>query len=138
MSTEVSENVIVGTYLAKGEIGNVGMPGAPICHFNLIVTPSTHHVSGTVIITQAIPGPNSKITVQVSGRIYPTGYGKVTQVVSLLGEYVQTVNPPGIGAYLAKFEAHMAIDNEWNGKGGFSYAIHNITDVPVRAEIIEG
>lgn len=118
-------------------MGNVGMPGAPICHFNLVVTPSTNHVSGTVVITQAIEGPNSKITVQVSGVIRATGYGKVTQVVALEGEYIQAVNPPAIGSYLAKFNGHMAIDNAWNGQGGFTYGHNNDENVPVRAEISE-
>ena len=137
MSTLEKDQVIIGTYLVRGEMGNVGMPGAPICHFNLVVTPSANHVSGTVVITQAIEGPNSHITVQVSGVIRSTGFGKVTQVVALEGEYVQSVNPPAIGSYLAKFNAHMAIDNAWNGQGGFTYGPHNVENVPVRAEVSE-
>ncbi len=133
MSTATQESVIIGTYLAKGTMGNMGMPGAPICHFNLIVTPSTNHVSGTVIITQAIEGPESSITVQVSGSIRKTGYGDITQIVALKGEYVVSFPPPAIGSYLARFEAHMALNNAWDGKGGFTYGNNNIEDVPVTA-----
>jgi hypothetical protein len=126
-------DLLAGAYLAQGTIGNVGTPGAPIATFSLVVVPSQHSVTGTVVITQAIPGPDSRIVVQVTGKIYATGIGKVTQVVGLQGEYVHSVPPPGLGSFLAKFDAHLAIDNEWNGTGGFSYYQHNIENVPVKA-----
>jgi len=126
--------VIAGAYLAKGTIGNVGMPGAPIAHFSLVVVPASNSVSGTVEITQAIEGPQSNIVVKnVTGQIRATGFGKVTKVVSLEGEYVVSVPPPAIGSYLSKFSAHMAIDNDWNGQGGFSYGNNDVEDVPVKA-----
>ncbi|MFD1601496.1 DUF1842 domain-containing protein [Flavobacterium artemisiae] len=124
-------DLLAGAYLASGTIGNVGTPGAPIARFQLVVVPSQHSVSGTVVITQAVQGPSSHIVVQVKGKIYSTGFGKVTQVVSLHGQYVQSFPPPAIGAFLADFDAHLAIDNEWNGVGGFSYYQHQIENVPV-------
>ncbi|BFM42402.1 hypothetical protein CFS9_10430 [Flavobacterium sp. CFS9] len=126
-------DLLAGAYLAKGTIGNVGTPGAPIASFSLVVVPSQHSVSGTVVITQAIPGPDSHIVVHVKGRIYAAGFGKITQVVSLSGQYVQSVPPPAIGSFLANFEAHLAIDNSWNGTGGFSYWNHHIENVPVKS-----
>ncbi|WP_337967433.1 DUF1842 domain-containing protein [uncultured Flavobacterium sp.] len=126
-------DLLLGAYLAQGTIGNVGTPGAPIAKFSLVVVPSQHSVTGTVVITQAIPGPDSHIVVQVTGKIYGAGIGKVTQLVSLHGEYVHSALPPKIGAFLAKFDAHLAIDNAWNGTGGFSYYEHNIENVPVTA-----
>jgi hypothetical protein len=126
-------DLLAGAYLAQGTIGNVGMPGAPIAKFSLVVVPSQHSVSGTVVITQAISGPDSHIVVQVSGKIYATGFGKVTQVVSLHGQYVHSVPPPAIGSFLADFDAHLAIDGAWNGTGGFSYYQHNVENVPVTA-----
>lgn len=126
-------NELAGAYLAQGTIGNVGMPGAPIAHFSLVVVPSQHSVSGTVVITQAIQGSDSNISVQVTGKIYATGLGQYTQVVSLSGQYVQTVPPPAIGAFLANFNANMAIDGSWNGVGGFSYWQHDIENVPVKS-----
>ena len=126
-------DLLAGAYLAKGTIGNVGTPGAPIATFSLVVVPSQHSVSGTVVITQAVNGPDSHIVVPVKGRIYATGFGNFTKVVSLQGEYVQSFPPPAIGAFLAEFDAHLAIDNEWNGTGGFSYWRHSIENVPVKA-----
>ena len=130
---KVMADLLAGAYLAKGTIGNVGTPGAPIASFSLVVVPSQHSVSGTVVITQAIQGPDSRIVVPVTGKIYATGIGKVTQVVGLKGQYVHSVPPPAIGSFLADFDAHLAIDNEWNGTGGFSYFGHTIENVPVKA-----
>lgn len=126
-------DLLAGAYLAKGTIGNVGTPGAPVATFSLVVVPSQHTVSGTVVITQAVNGPDSHIVVQVKGRIYSTGLGNYTQVVSLQGQYVQSFLPPAIGSFLADFNAHLAIDNAWNGKGGFSYYGHQVENVPVAA-----
>ena len=125
------ENLLEGAYLAEGTIGNVGMSGAPIATFSLVVVPSQHTVSGTVVITQAVNGPDSHIVVSVKGKIYATGFGQFTQVVSLHGQYVQSFTPPAIGSFLADFDAHFAIDNAWNGTGGFSYFNHQIENVPV-------
>ncbi|MBF4470183.1 DUF1842 domain-containing protein [Flavobacterium sp. HJJ] len=126
-------DLLAGAYLAKGTIGNVGTPGAPIATFSLVVVPSQHTVTGTVIITQAVSGPDSHIVVQVKGKIYAAGLGKYTQLVSLQGQYVHSVPPPAIGSFLAEFNAHLAIDNAWNGVGGFSYWRHTIENVPVKA-----
>ena len=126
-------DLLTGAYLAKGTIGNVGLPGAPVASFSLVVVPSQHSVSGTVVITQAIQGPDSHIVVPVTGKIFATGIGKITQVVSLKGQYVHSVPPPAIGSFLANFDAHLAIDNEWNGTGGFSYFGHSVENVPVKS-----
>ncbi|WP_166926172.1 DUF1842 domain-containing protein [Flavobacterium poyangense] len=126
-------DLLAGAYLAKGTIGNVGTPGAPIATFSLVVVPSQNSVSGTVVITQAVNGPDSHIVVQVKGKIYGTGLGQYTQVVSLEGEYIQSFPPPAIGAFPAQFNAHLAIDKTWNGTGGFSYWKHHIENVPVKA-----
>ncbi|WP_456314027.1 DUF1842 domain-containing protein [Pseudomonas shirazensis] len=127
-------DLLAGAYLAKGTIGNVGTPGAPIATFSLVVVPSQHTVSGTVVITQAINGPDSHIVISVQGKIYATGFGQFTQIVSLHGQYVQSFPPPAIGSFLADFDAHFAIDGAWNGTGGFSYFKHQIENVPVATE----
>ena len=118
-------------YLAKGTIGNVGMPGAPIAHFSLVVSPASNSVSGIVEIRQAIN--QTPINVHVTGTIRHTGYGKVTKIVYLSGEYVVSVPPPAIGSYLEKFTAYMDIDNDWDGIGGFTYGNNTIHDVPVES-----
>jgi hypothetical protein len=130
---KVMSDLLAGAYLAQGTIGNVGTPGAVTAKFSLVVVPSQHTVSGTVVISQAIAGPDGHIVVPVTGKIYAAGLGKVTKVVSLHGQYVHSVPPPGIGSFLADFDAHLAIDNAWNGTGGFSYYQHTIENVPVTA-----
>lgn len=122
----------MGAYLARGTVGNIGMPGAPIMHYSLVVVPATGAVTGTVEITQAIPPPYGQIVVpNVQGVIRKTGLGTVTQIVALQGQFIVSVPPPAIGSYLAQFSAHLAIDNAWEGRGGFSYANHVVEDVPV-------
>ena len=125
-------DILAGAYLAKGSMGS-GLAGAPTATFSLVVVPSQHSVSGTVVITQAIQGPDSHLVIQVKGKIYSTGLGQYTQAVTLSGQYVHSVPPPAIGSFLADFNAHMAIDNSWNGTGGFSYWKHDIENVPVKA-----
>ncbi len=135
METKTQESVLIGTYFTEGAMGNFGMPGAPIAHFKLTVTPSAHTVSGIVEITQAIPGPDSSIIVKnVKGTIHATGLGEYTQVVAIEGEYYRTLPPPAIGTITERFTANMAIDNNWNGRGNFTYGQHVITDVPVKSE----
>lgn len=118
---------MMGAYLAKGTIGNVGMPGAPIVNFSLVVVPSTNSVSGEVHVTQAIEGGN--YSGHVTGKIHATGLGKVTQIVALTGQLSQV--GPVIGLF--PFNANMAIDGSWNGEGGFSYLNVHVEKVPVHA-----
>jgi len=118
--------IMAGAYLAQGTIGNVGLPGAPIVNFSLVVVPGQHKVSGMVQITQAVL--NGNYSGQVTGTIYATGFGPITQIVGLTG----AVHQDGSNNYvLLPFEAHMAINGEWVGKGGFSYGNVHVEDVPV-------
>ena len=126
-------DLLAGAYLVSGTIGNVGTPGAPIVSFSLVVVPSQNSVSGTAVIKQAVNGPDSHIVVPVTGKIYAAGLGQYTQLVSFKGQYVQTFPAPAIGAFLADFDAHLSVDAEWNGVGGFSYYQHHIENVPVKA-----
>ncbi|MFD0992871.1 DUF1842 domain-containing protein [Tenacibaculum geojense] len=129
---EEKKSLLASAYLAKGTIGNVGMPGAPIAHFSLVVNAASGTATGLVEITQAIDA--KPIEVKVNGTIRHTGYGNVTKIVNLEGEYVVSVPPPAIGSYLQKFSAYLDIDNSWNGTGGFTYGNQHIKDVPVTAE----
>jgi hypothetical protein len=123
MSTE--QNAIASAYLVKGTIGNSGMPGAPIVHFALVVNPGAHKVTGSVQITQAVQ--NGNYSGHVTGTLYATGFDKATQVVALTG----SISPDGPMPLVLPFEAHMAINGEWTGSGGFHYANVHIENAPV-------
>lgn len=129
---EEPQTNIASAYLAKGTIGNVGMPGAPIVHFSLVVVPNSNTVSGVVEITQAID--NKTIQVEVTGTLRQTGYGKITKIVNLKGQYLVSATPPAIGSYLQDFTAYLDIDDSWNGNGGFTYGNSKVNDVPVSSE----
>lgn len=124
MSTEL--NPIAGAYLARGTIGDVGTPGAPIVHFALVVTPGNHKVTGTVAVTQAVQ--NGNYSGPVTGTIYATGLGPYTQVVTLKGG----VHSDGIMPLELKFDAFMSIDKDWKGIGGFDYGHVHVSGVPVQ------
>jgi hypothetical protein len=129
--TEPQTN-IASAYLTKGTIGNVGLLGAPIAHFSLVVVAATNVVSGIVEITQAI---NAKpIQVNVTGVLRYTGYGKVTKIVSLKGQYIVSLPAPSIASYVQDFTAYLDIDDSWNGTGGFTYGNTEINDVPVSSD----
>jgi len=123
MSTQAQS--ISSAYLARGTIGNVVMPGAPIVHFALVVTPADHKVSGRVVITQATG--NGDYSGQVEGAIHATGLGAVTQVVSLTG----MIYGDGTMPIELSFEANLAINHDWTGQGGFSYGSVHVDQVPV-------
>ncbi|HNW51964.1 MAG TPA: DUF1842 domain-containing protein [Prolixibacteraceae bacterium] len=118
---------IADIYPAKGTIGNVGMPGAPIVHFDLIVVPSQHKVTGYVHITQAVLHGN--YSGEVTGSIYATGIPPFTKIVGFSG-MVHCDDDNSL--VLLPFQASMAINNAWEGKGGFSYGNVHVEDVPVK------
>jgi hypothetical protein len=129
MTTEVGK---VGLYLVNGTAGHAGMPGAPILHFSLLVNAVTGVVTGHARQTQAVDGPRSDISIGVTqGEVWPIGFGQYTKVVVLRGEGVVSVPPPGIGTYGLPFSAVFAVDDQWDGQGGWSLG-GQINDVPVR------
>jgi hypothetical protein len=126
-----SKNAI-GTYLVNAVAGNEGMPGAPILHLSLVVNAATGKVSGQAQITQALPPPYGEVNItNVTGQIHGAGLGPITQLVALSGETVMSVPPPAIGSWLEKFQAHLAINGDWQGRGGWTLGNQTISDVPV-------
>jgi hypothetical protein len=120
-----AQTKLEGAYLAQGTIGNIGMPGAPEVHFSFVVVPSQHKVNGSVQVTQATQ--NGNYSGQVTGTLYATGFGNVTQVVAVSG----SIHSDGDTPIEIPFEAHLAIDGAWSGTGGFAYANTHIENVPV-------
>ncbi|PHS10338.1 MAG: hypothetical protein COA88_02535 [Kordia sp.] len=129
--TLTAENkALIDTYNVIGTLGNVGMPGAPIMHFNLAVVPSENTVSGSVKIIQAIAPPYGQISIQnVKGQIRATGYGDVEQIVALEGNY--TI---GASDVLYSFKASMNLKMNWEGTGTFTYGDQTVENVHVDVE----
>lgn len=129
---EIDMNTL-GTYLVNGHAGNEQMAGAPQLQFSLLVVAATGKVSGHAMITQAVAPPNGEKTINnVTGQIHAAGFGKVTKLVVLEGTYFQTLQPPAIGISEVPFSAHFAIDDEWNGMGGFECGAIRTENVPVK------
>ena len=124
----------LGAYLIKLEIGNVGMPGAPILHVVAVVNASTGVISGSAEITQALPPPNGEIAIpHITGQVRHTGLGGDQLLVTLEGEFVVSFPPPAIGSYLARFSAGLVVDKAWNGHGSYTYNHHTVDNVPVKS-----
>lgn len=123
----------LGTYLVNGQAGNENLAGAPLLHFSLLVVSGTGKVSGHAVITQAVAPPNGEKTINnITGQIHAAGFGPVTKIVALEGTYFQTMQPPAIGIMEVPFTAHFAIDDSWDGRGGFECGATHAENVSVK------
>ncbi len=129
-------------YRVTGTAGNVGVPGAPILHFELLVNSSTGSVSGQAQITQAIAPPNGVIQIDnVTGQVRQLIFGgQVTLLVALQGTYFQKGPPPTEYIILEQFAAHFSVNPEWDGRGSFDYdnGSQVVNDVPVTSSKTSG
>lgn len=134
-------NVNLDLYSVQCTAGNVGMSGAPILHFHLLVHAATGKASGQASITQAIAPPNGNIVIHhVTGQVRKLGFGHgpITQVVSLEGVYTQFGPPPTEYVIERQFRAHFATDSHWNGRGGFEYGGRDVENVPIKNSVSTG
>jgi hypothetical protein len=128
----------IGLYLESGVAGNQGTPGAPLLHFHLVVNAVTGAITGQAVQTQAIAPPGDRIAISnITGVVHHTGLGPYNLAVSLEGSAVISFPPPAIGSYLAPFRAHFALDEKWNGIGGWTLGTMNVNDVTVKASAHE-
>jgi len=125
------KTLIESSYLSKGSIGDMGVPGSSIVYYSLVVSPKEGKVSGIVEIVQAVAEPTERV--HVTGTIRATSHGEVTQIVSLSGKYLVLAIPPARGSYLEEFTAYLDVDYEWNGTGGFTYGAHKMDNLPVNS-----
>jgi hypothetical protein len=124
----------IGLYLVNGVAGNEGTPGAPLLHFSLLVNAVTGTITGQAVQTQAVPPPGDKIVVgNITGIVRSTGFGHFTKIVALEGSAVISFPPPAIGSYQAPFSAHFALDDKWNGTGGWTLGNTAVNNVPVKS-----
>ena len=122
-------------YRVTGKAGNVGTPGAPILHFDLLVDPSAGSISGHARINQAVAPPDGEIHIHnVTGTVHELVFGgKVTLLVTLQGTYDRVLPPPLILTIVERFAAHFSVDQKWEGRGSFDYnnGSQVVNDVPV-------
>jgi Domain of unknown function (DUF1842) len=122
-------------YRVTGRAGNVGTPGAPILHFDLLVNSSAGSISGQACINQAVAPPDGEIHIHnVTGTVRQLVFGgQVTLVVALQGSYDRALPPPLILTIVERFAAHFSVDQKWEGRGSFDYnnGSQVVNDVPV-------
>ncbi len=122
-------------YRVTGRAGNVGMPGSPILHFDLLVNSSAGSISGQAHINQALAPTSDEIHIHnVTGTVRELVFGgQITLLVALQGTYDQALPPPVILTILEHFAAHFSVDQKWEGRGSFDYnnGSQVVNDVPV-------
>jgi Domain of unknown function (DUF1842) len=133
METKMPESFDL--YRATGTAGNLGLPGAPILHFDLLVNSSTGIVSGQAQITRAVAPPNGVIPINnVTGRVRRLVFGgQVTLVVALQGTSFRPGPPPAGSIIPEQFTAQFTTNPHWDGRGSFDYGNGSqvVNDVPV-------
>ncbi len=122
-----------GLYIVDLLVGNAGTPGAPTLDLGLAVNASTGAVTGQGKIKQAVQSPGNEITVQhLTGQVHFTGLGKATKIVALHGEAIITPAPPLVMPYVLQISISLAVDNDWNGTGGWVLGGDQVSDLPVK------
>lgn len=123
----------IGLYLVKLNVGDEGVPGAPILHIQAAVDAPTGHITGQAEITQAIAPPDGVLHVRnLSGQIWSLGADPAKRVVTLTGDCLYDFPPPQIGQATYPFSAVLLIgEDDWDGRGSFRYGPHRVEDVPV-------
>lgn len=125
-------STLAGAYLAEG-IAGTELPGAPSLVFKLVVVPASQRVTGAAEILQALAPPFGQILIpNVQGHIWNVKTGSATHLVMLEGTYAEPTTEKATSTVLEQFRASLAVDNNWNGRGSFSYGSHRVDDVPVR------
>ena len=127
-------------YRVTGTAGNLGMPGAPILGFDLLVNSSTGSVSGHAQITQIVAPPMIDIQINnVTGQVrHHAINGQDRLSVVLQGTFDQPGPPPTEYVILQQFAAQFSLNAQWDGRGSFDYGTTVINDVPVTSSKSSG
>jgi len=121
-----------GLYLVNAVAGKVGTPGAPLLHLHLMVNAVTGTVTGHADETQVTAPPLHDIPITITGgHVRHVTLGRYTKLVVLIGHGTVTLKPPAIGTVLVPFHAEFAVDNKWDGIGGWTLGSTHINDVPI-------
>lgn len=112
--------------------GQLAQPGAPLLHLALIYNAESGAVSGEAMITSAVMPFHDRILVRhCHGEVHGLGLGAATRVLSVQGEFLQSLPPPAIGSFVEKFSATFVTDHYWKGHGSFEFGKHKVSNVPV-------
>jgi len=134
MSTSTAQ--AIGLYQLCLNGAKTGLLGAPTFHVSLLVNPSANSITGVVQITQSVTPHGAATSINVTGTVHEMGFGgQNTKVIVLKGQYVVSVPPPAIGAYLQEFEAAIVFHGDgWaNGLGNFHWGTSVDNSVPVKS-----
>ena len=123
----------ISLYLVKATAGS-GALGAKQLFLSLAVNAATGAVTGHAKQFQAVSPPNEIPIDDVIGWVCNVGIGEYSKLVALEGTARVTLPPPLIGTVSERFRAQFAVDDGWNGRGGWVIGNEAVEDVPIRSE----
>lgn len=139
-TSSTSPTSLPGIYLVTGMARADVVLSSPMLRFTLLVNEVSGQVCGHAQITeQELLGiHNGEINIgNITGHIQATGVGSFTRLVSLQGYAdVRTLPPPEIGTFYKLFQAQFAIDDAWDGVGGWTLSSQTVDNVAVHASVL--
>lgn len=122
----------MSTQIIRGTMGSIANLNSPIVKFNLTAG-SDHKVHGSVEVTLGNPG-DKPYKGNVTGTLYPTGFGKFDKVISINGN-LPSQNP--LTPLNFPFNANMALEADGDGVGGFNFRGEHYEELPVTYKTAE-
>ncbi|WP_298516630.1 DUF1842 domain-containing protein [uncultured Kordia sp.] len=123
----------MSTEIIRGTMGSTVNLNSPIVKFSLMTDLETNKVNGTVQVTLGNPG-DKPYSGNVTGTLYPTGFGKFDKVISIHG-YLPSNNP--ITPIEFGFNANMALESDGQGVGGFNFKGGHYEELPITYKSME-
>ena len=109
-----------GTYLVFG-VMRCDLPGTAELHFSMLVFSASGRVTGHATVSRPSVAGNPQMTINnLTGEIFSAAQGGYTRLVTLRGTSYFDGRPHAVAIEEVSFNAVLALDDDWNGIGGFS------------------
>jgi hypothetical protein len=106
---------------------------SPTLQLTLLVNPATGNITGHGAQKMTVDGPSGDIPIQItSGHVLYSSILLNPNMVSLQGTGAIS-HPPDTLVIAVPFSAQFAVDNAWNGNGGWTLASQSHNDQKVQA-----
>ncbi|MGH1384605.1 DUF1842 domain-containing protein [Kordia sp.] len=122
----------MSTQIIRGTMGSTVNLNSAIIKFNLTAG-SDRQVHGSVEVTLGNP-EDKPYKGNVTGTLYPTGFGKFDKVVSIHGD-LPSHNP--LTPLNFPFSANMALEADGDGIGGFNFRGEQQEELPITYKSME-
>ena len=118
----------MSTVIISGTMGSTENLNSPIVKFNLTADPLSHKVHGSVEVTLGNPG-DKPYKGNVEGTLYAAGLAPYDKIIGISGS-LPSQNP--LTPLNFPFNAHMSLEANGTGVGGFNFRGQQSEDLPVK------